>query len=160
MYETGLFAVAVPIGRKSTIGWAEVEVDVLGQPIMRMTLLVPEGFGSSDLHWNEDFGLRISRVDGPQVELLVAEDGYGYRMVIGASETPDLYDEFITLTSETSGRDAFALLVQAAAPIARFGPVTDELVEGLRREFVDGISVDEMLETRGREPIEPIVEEG
>lgn len=155
VYETGFFSVSLP-GMEPTVGWAEVAVDVLDQPTMRMHLLVPEGFMSEAFHWNGDFGLRVSRADGPRVELLVAEDGYGYRLEVADAVddvSDDLHDELVELGRENDSMDVLRLLTLAAASIAKFAPVTDDLLGRLRGATVDGPSLDEVLAARGREVV-------
>jgi hypothetical protein len=123
------------------------------QGVVQFTVLVLEGFGSNGYHWNGDNFLRSDRARGC-VELLHAEDGYGWELA--AEMTWSALDE----ESESRLREArldgdpeamFVALARIAQDHMQLDFLIEEDLRRYRTLSIHGERVDEMLQRRGKE---------
>jgi hypothetical protein len=137
-----------------TAAYADVEIDIMGQVLVKFHWLVPEGFGSNAYFWNGDHYLRTDRAK-PGVELLVAEDGYGYDLVVERqwNDVDDhLWDALIGASySQADAEAAFRIIRDIVADGLLMAELTDDQIRYLNDLPISDPDVETVIAMRGRQ---------
>src|SRR5437764_4795035 len=149
-FSTGVFAVSYGDGFPTDVGvtaaYADVEIDIMGQVLVKFHWLVPEGFMSNSYFWNGDQYLRTDRTKRG-LELLIAEDGYGYDLVVEHrwdNVDDDLWDALIDASYSRADAEAAFRVIRA---IVADGLLMDELTDDQIRTLNDLPIADPDVET-------------
>ncbi len=149
-FTSGLFALDLDHWAPNpTPAWADCEVDLMGQPIVRFHYVAPDGFGTDTYGWYHDLFLRVDYL-ADHLDLVIEIEGeWSVEASFGMS---DLHDALIEARwGEVDPEDLLVLLLHAARSRVRVSPLTDADVE-----HVDGLpliaesSVAEEVARRGR----------
>ncbi len=149
-FTSGLFALDLDHWDPNpTPAWADCEVDLMGQPIVRFHYVAPDGFGTDTYGWYHDLFLRVDYL-ADHLDLVIEIEGEW--SVEASFDMSDLHDALIEARwGEMDPEDLLVLLLHAARSRVRVSPLTEADVE-----HVDGLpliaesSVAEEVARRGR----------
>ncbi len=149
-FTSGLFAIDLDHWDPDpTPAWADCEVDLMGQPIVRFHYVAPDGFGTDTYGWYHDLFLRVDYL-ADSLDLVIEIEG---EWSIEASfYIAGLQDVLVDARwGDADPEDLLALLLDAAGSRVRVLALTEadvERVDGL--PLIAERSVAEEMERRGR----------
>ncbi len=149
-FTSGLFALDLDHWDPNpTPAWADCDVDLMGQPIVRFHYVAPDGFGKDSYGWYHDLFLRVDYL-AYRLDLVIEIDG---EWSIEASfDVSGLHDALVDARwDEADPEELFALLLDAARSRVRVSPLTDADVHRVDRlPLISESSVAEEVARRGR----------
>ena len=132
-FTSGLFALDLDNWAPNpTPAWADCEVDLMGQPIVRFHYVAPDGFGTDTYGWYHDLFLRVDYL-ADHLDLVIEIEGEW--SVEASFDISDLHDALIEARwGEMDAEDLLVLLLHAARSRVGVSPLTEADVE-----HVDGL---------------------
>jgi hypothetical protein len=153
-FSTGVFGLKAAWDPDTVMpAWAETEVDLMEQIIVRLHTFTPQGLGSNWYEWRGDFYLRFSRVGAEDaIELLMPPDD-GWRLDIAErwEQLDDaIVDELRDLThdSDSAGR-GFDLIMGAVRDRVSIVDLTEEVIANYDKQAYDKYNVSAAIAERG-----------
>lgn len=125
MFSSGLFVLDLDFWNPSpTVAWAECEIDLMGQPIVRFHAVVADGFGTDTYGWYDILFLRVDHLAG-RLDLVV--DIEGEWSIEASFEIEELHDALVDARAgEGNAEELFELMLEAAGSRVRVRSVTDD----------------------------------
>lgn len=124
-FSSGLFGLDLGFWDPSpTVAWAECDVDLMGQPVVRFHHVVADGFGKDTYGWDSVIFLRV---DYPRdcLDLIIDSDGeWSIEATVGVSDIHDSLEE--ARYGEADRQELFEMLLDAANSRIRTFPLTAE----------------------------------
>lgn len=129
--------------------WADCQVDLMGQPIVRFHYVAPDGFGTDTYGWYHDLYLRVDYLTD-RLDLVIQVDGEW--SIESSFSIEGLHDVLVDARwGEADAEELLALLLDAAGSRVRVGALTDADVDRVDAlPLIAESSVADELARRGR----------
>jgi hypothetical protein len=149
-YVSGLFTLDLDfIDSSPTLAWAECDVDLMGQPIVRFHYVSADGTGRDSYGWYENLFLCANYV-ARRLDLVVDSDGEW--SIQDSFETIDIDDDLLDAQlGDADPQSLLPLLLDAAGSQIRVRPATELDISRIDRlRLIAERSIGEELSRRGR----------
>jgi hypothetical protein len=150
MFSSGLFVLDLDYWDPSpTVAWADCEVDLMGQPIVRFRSVAADGFGTDTYGWYEHVFLRVDYA-ADRLHLVVEIEGEW--SIEGSFEIAELHDALVDARmGEADAEELLVLMLDCARSRVRVRSLTKDDVAWLDSlPLVADSSVEEEVRIRGR----------
>lgn len=149
-FVSGLFTLDLDFNDpRPTLAWAECDVDLMGQPIVRVHYVSADGFGKDSYGWFDNLFLRVDCVARRLDLVLDSEGEWGIQY---SFEIGDIDDDLIDAKlGEAEPEYLLSLLLDAASSRIGVRSATDDDISRVERVlFIDERGIREELSRRGR----------
>lgn len=148
-FSTGLFTLDVDFtDPHPTVAWAECDVDLMGQPIVRFHYVSADGFGADTYGWYDGVYLRVDYLNGRLDVVVEMEEEWS---VEASFPIDELHDALVDARmGDVDPRDLLVLMLRAAGPRIRVRPLTADDVTRLDELLIADSSVEDEVSDRGR----------
>jgi hypothetical protein len=147
-FSFGLFALDLDFWDPNrTASWAEYELDLMGQPVVRFHCLAADGFGADSYSWYPSLFLRVDYVR-QCLDLVVEVDGDW--SIEATFPLEELHETLIDAElNEAEPEKVFMLLLGAARPRLAASPLSSADIARLDALAIMGPGVEEEVVRRG-----------
>jgi hypothetical protein len=148
-FTTGLFTLDLDAWQPSpTVAWAECDVDLMNQPIVRFHYVVADGFGTDTFGWYDSVYLRVDYLSARLDLVLEVEGEWSVEASFPIDELHDALGD--ARIGDADPQDLLVLMLGAARERVRVRPLTaDDIARVDELPLIADSTVEDEVRDRG-----------